>query len=79
MPSSQTRKCPDCKTVMHGIRLIDKTHGGRHSDLEYTLPDAQRSLWFGLFPVEGIVKAYMCDRCGRILLFGESGAPEAQV
>jgi hypothetical protein len=56
---------------MHGIRLIDKTHGGHHADLEYTLPEARRSFWLGVFPVEGKVRAYMCDHCGRILLFGE--------
>lgn len=78
MASRRKPKCPDCRIVMHSIRLIDKTHQGRHSDLEYALPDAQRSFWLGGYPVEGIVKAYMCDRCGRILLFGEAAEPEAQ-
>jgi hypothetical protein len=56
---------------MHRIRLIDKAYGeARHTDLEYTVPEAKRSFWRGQFPVEGRIIAYMCDRCGRMLLYG---------
>jgi hypothetical protein len=55
---------------MYRIRLIDKTHHHMHADLEYTVPEAQRSFWRGQFPVEGRVRAYMCDRCGRLNLYG---------
>ena len=70
MTDKEERKCPDCAARMHRIRLIDKTHGV-HADLEYTLPEAQRGFWLARFPVEGKVRAYMCDHCARILLFGE--------
>ena len=68
------RTCPDCDGSMHGIRLLDKI--GRSSslaDLEYALPEAKRSIW-GSFPVAGTVVACMCDRCGRILLYGRPSA-----
>jgi hypothetical protein len=56
---------------MHEIRMLDKIHGGAHSDMEYALPEAKRSRWRGRFPVEGKVVAYMCDGCARIVLYGE--------
>ena len=71
MTPGEERKCPDCASGMHPIRLIDKGHGGIHTDLEYSLAEAHRSFWLGQYPVEGKVMAYMCDRCARILLYGE--------
>ena len=70
MASTDERKCPDCGAKMHGIRMIDKAHGGGHTDLEYTLPESRRSFWTGSYPVEGKVLAFMCDQCARIALFG---------
>ena len=70
MGSAPKRRCPDCGAAMHGIRLIDKSHGGAHTDLEYTLPESRRSFWLGTYPVEGKVLAFMCDQCARIALFG---------
>jgi hypothetical protein len=64
-------ECPDCAIPMHRIRLIDKAHFDRHRELEYALYEGGRSLWSGRFPVEGVVRAYICDQCARILLFGE--------
>jgi hypothetical protein len=55
---------------MYRIRLIDKSHGHYHADMEYTVPEAQRGFWMGRYPVEGRVAAYMCDHCGRLLLYG---------
>ena len=70
MSSMEARRCPDCDRDMNRIRLIDKAHDGGHTSLEYSAHDAVRSLWFGKYPVAGVVTAYMCDDCGRILLFG---------
>ena len=42
-----------------------------HSELEYTVPEAKRSIWTGLLPIEGKIAAYMCDGCGRVLLYGQ--------
>jgi hypothetical protein len=71
METGKEPKCPDCASVMHRIRLIDKAHGGRHTDLEYSLPEARRRFWLGTYPIEGKVAAFMCDQCARILLYGE--------
>jgi hypothetical protein len=56
---------------MYRIRLIDKfSNYQAHGEVEYTVPEAQRSSWTGRFPVEGRVAAFMCDHCGRLLLYG---------
>lgn len=72
---SGKKKCPDCGHPAKPIRILDKTARGAgkpvHSDLEYTVPDAKRSLWTGLLPVEGSITAWMCDSCGRVLLYGQ--------
>jgi hypothetical protein len=39
--------------------------------LIYMAPEAKRSFWTGRLPVEGKVTPYMCDGCGRILMYGE--------
>ena len=79
--SSEDKKCPDCHGSMKAITIIDKTAkgGGRpqHSDLEYTVPEAKRSIWTGLLPIEGKITAYMCDGCGRVLLYGHPRLAEA--
>jgi hypothetical protein len=55
---------------MQPIRLIDKSHYQMHAELEYTVPEAERSFWTGQYAVEGSVVAYMCPGCGRVLLYG---------
>jgi hypothetical protein len=55
---------------MHRIRLLDKTHYNVHAALEYAVPDAKRGFWTGRFPIEGRVGAFMCDSCGRLVLYG---------
>lgn len=69
MPT-QERTCPDCHEMLHEIKLIDKSHLGVHTDLEYTLPEARRSFWSSGYPIEGRVLAFMCPACGRIALYG---------
>jgi hypothetical protein len=70
MAQARKRECPECQGPMYRIRLIDKAHGQSHAELEYTVPQAHRSFWLGQYPVEGRVAAYMCDHCGRVLLYG---------
>lgn len=72
MTTIPVRTCPDCKGPTHPIRIIDKTHGEMHADLEFTLPEARQSFWLGRYPVAGRVTAYMCGECGRVLLYGEN-------
>jgi hypothetical protein len=74
MPMSDERACPDCSSVMRSIKLIDKSHAGEHTALEYTVPEARRSFWTGTYPVEGKVNAMMCGECGRIALYGDPKA-----
>ncbi len=72
MTTNQERKCPDCASAMYPIRLIDNAQGGTHTELEYGLSESQRSFWLARFPIEGKVRAYMCEQCARILLYGEA-------
>ena len=71
MPEIQ-HQCPECKTPMHEIRIIDKgdEHILPHHELEYTVAEAKRSAWTGRFPIVGKVVAYMCQQCGQIELHG---------
>ena len=43
----------------------------KNNQLEYTVPDAKRSFWTGLLPIEGKIAAYRCEGCGRVLLYGQ--------
>jgi hypothetical protein len=77
--SSEDKKCPDCRGSLKEIKVIDKAGSvaNLHSELEYTVPEAHRSYWTGHFPVEGKIAAYMCDGCGRVLLYGHPRLAEA--
>jgi hypothetical protein len=68
--------CDSCDSALHPIKLIDKAHGQRHTDLEYAPADAARSFWTGRYPIEGKVEAYLCAGCGRIAMFGRSAVEE---
>ena len=65
--------CPDCSRALTAIQIIDKKGVGitPHGVLEYAVSEAKRSNWTGQFPVEGRIHAYMCDGCGRVLLYAE--------
>ena len=65
------RTCPDCNAGLEEIRLIDKSDKGYHTDLQYSLPEAKRGLWLGRFPIEGRILAYMCGKCGRVILYAD--------
>jgi hypothetical protein len=62
---------------MQPIKLIDKSHAKMHTDFEYAPADAARSFWTGRYPIEGKVAAYLCERCGRIALYGRPNVAEA--
>lgn len=65
------RDCPDCRRMMHPIRIVDKGESYRHSELEYAAAESARSFWTGQFPIAGRLSAFMCDSCGRVLFFAE--------
>ena len=63
---------------MQAIRIVTKDMGLRKDDdLEYTVAGAKRSFWTGRLPVEGTIAAFMCDDCGRILLYGRPRETDA--
>jgi hypothetical protein len=70
--------CEACDGIMHSIRLIDKQHPNKLTDLEYAPPDTTRSCWTGRFPGQGKVEAYLCGDCGRIALFGQPFVTETE-
>jgi uncharacterized OB-fold protein len=66
------RTCPDCDAAMERIEIIDKGHGGSHSEhVEYRANDAARSFWTGQFKAAGTVEWLMCRKCGRIVMYGK--------
>lgn len=67
----EDKPCSDCGGAMKSIKMIDKQLA-QHHDMEYTVPEAKRSLWSSKFPVTGSVQAVMCDSCGLIKLYGHS-------
>ena len=64
-----TRQCPECECPLKGIRIIDKAYRPMHASLEYAAGDAERGVWMGRFPIEGEIEGYLCDKCGRVLLY----------
>jgi hypothetical protein len=60
---------------MSPIIIMDKSRPGltKHAyagSLEYRLPDDRLSFWTGKYPTAGAVRAFMCEGCGRIALYG---------
>jgi hypothetical protein len=79
MSEAMTRTCVECQEPMTPIVIMDKLHPGptKHrytGSLEYRLPDDNLSFRTGKYPTAGSVRAFMCEGCGRITLYG--GAPE---
>jgi len=75
MSNVETRKCQDCDGDLQAIRLIDQGirwfgTGKFEGDLEYSGTEAKPS-WTGKLPLEGKITAFMCQDCGRVILFGE--------
>lgn len=76
--SEHLSDCPDCKSTMQPIKLIDATTGPGldragidHIELAYAAPDAARSFFRGKIERLGVVKGLICPECGRISLYGE--------
>ena len=67
--------CPDCNEELQDIKIIDATSPGpsnkgiAHVELSYAAPDAERSFFLHAIPRQGLVKAKLCPKCGRILLY----------
>jgi hypothetical protein len=80
------RTCPDCRQPLRSIRILDATAivfgaeqgGAAHVELSYSAIDAKPGWFTGAVPREGLVRAWLCPDCGRILLYGEPLAGAAE-
>ena len=64
-----SKKCIECGSPTHPIRLLhDYGQGGHLSHLGYTTIDSKPGLFFGRYPVEGLLAAELCESCGRVTI-----------
>lgn len=75
--SEHTPECPDCKSAMQPIKMIDATdrgwnhEGTAHVSLAYAAPDASRSFFLGRIQPTGVLTGFICPACGRVILYGQ--------
>lgn len=69
--SAETKKCLECEGVMKPIRVIDHAHSFEAGELTYTAAERTQSLLVSFYEKLGSVKAWMCDDCGAIRLYGQ--------
>jgi hypothetical protein len=71
------RDCPDCATKMFPIKLIDATGSGvsgegiSHVECCWASADADASFLTRTVAKSGVVRAVLCGKCGRIVLYTE--------
>jgi hypothetical protein len=74
MAHEMSRSCGECQGAMAPVIIMDQSPGiARHTvaiPLQYRLPDDRVSFWTGKYPTAGSVRAFMCESCGRIALYG---------
>lgn len=69
------KDCPDCASPLRPVKVVDATHnlpaktGGAHVELAYAALDAQPSFFMKAIPREGVLRAFICEACGRALLY----------
>jgi len=65
MAAEPPESCPDCKGTLQAARLVASAprpdSSGEQVDLRYITARFDRT---------GVVKAYRCDGCSRIFLYG---------
>jgi hypothetical protein len=73
------KRCPDCETGLSAIQIVDqKGHGLTDVGFHFTRSSPPKtSSWSGkLTNSAGRVQAFLCDACGRVLLYaGPNEAP----
>jgi hypothetical protein len=72
----KARQCADCKAAMHPVKLIAKTvanvAGEAHSVVCLYAAEQAKAHWLSrTFSTEGIVRAWLCDLCGRVALYAD--------
>lgn len=70
MNDQKARTCPECSCTVHEIKIVDKGGGNASLPLEYAAVDAQPGFWNSKVTMAGDVKAFMCQGCGLIKLYG---------
>jgi hypothetical protein len=73
------KKCPDCNGDLTKIILFGRGWENPISGIAidtklgyYTEDEAGRSGTTGMFKPKGKVESYICNDCGRILMFGKA-------
>lgn len=78
MQNEAVKTCIACQGSMSEVMVMDNDSYGLTrrgpQPLSYRRPDDSQSFWTGAYPTAGIVRAYMCEGCGKIDLYGS--APE---
>ena len=74
MAEKSPKVCMECQGPMSPIIVMDRQPGVARlsvtGSLEYRLPEDRVSFWTGKYPTAGEVRAFMCEGCGRIALYG---------
>jgi hypothetical protein len=66
--------CPDCNSPLQRIQVLEQLRQGppaRRAELTYGAEDAKPSWIHGGTPVEGVLRAWRCEGCGRVLFYAE--------
>jgi hypothetical protein len=75
-----TKSCSRCKLDLAPVRMLDATRadawslspaGSGNVDQRYAAADADPSFWTRSIPAAGVVRGFICPKCGRITLYGE--------
>lgn len=73
--------CPDCQGELYAIKLLDATDSTRtgegvsHVEMAYAAPESSASFFTRSVAKSGVVKAKLCNQCGRIFLYGSKPTP----
>ncbi len=80
MSDAVERACPECGATMRPISIIDRSRlnelRSMDSVLTYASPEAKPGFWSGSIPSAGVVSAFACTECGRILLYAQVSASD---
>jgi hypothetical protein len=72
-------ECPDCRSPLKPVRIVDATGRGMgagisHVELSYASVMSTQSQLSGTVSISGVVRAKLCETCGRIILYGTTTA-----
>lgn len=80
MSETAERICPECDSEMRAISIIDRSRLNELRSIDgvltYASPETKPGFWSGSIPHEGVVSAFACTQCGRILLYAQASASD---